>query len=120
MSLTKIEKLRNALVELGKREHTRACKEWDNLEHESSCICGAEEINKKIDAVLLETLDPPPNLKHEITRFEESSLFNSEHAHSHGYSRAICSCGWKSAPSTNHHALVALFGIHVAMAREST
>lgn len=117
MSLTKIEKLRNALVELGKREHTRACKEWDNLEHESSCICGAEEINKKIDAILMETL---PDQKHEVSRFEECSLFNSEHQHSHGYSRAYCTCGWKSAPMDNKKALVALFGIHVAMAKGTT
>lgn len=54
-----------------------------------------------------------PHVKHDVVKFEECSLLNSDHAHAHGYSRAICSCGWKSAASPSHPALVALFELHV-------
>jgi hypothetical protein len=58
--------------------------------------------------------DLPRPKAHEVVRFEECSLMNSDHAHSHNYSRAICKCRWKSAPSPDHRALVALFAIHAA------
>lgn len=51
--------------------------------------------------------------KHELVRFDECSLFNSSHAHADGFDRAICSCGWESAPSRDHKALVALWEVHV-------
>ena len=51
-------------------------------------------------------------MKHKLTHFAECSLFNSEHAYADGYYRAICACGWKSAVSRDHKALVALWELH--------
>lgn len=52
------------------------------------------------------------NIKHELVEWEQCSLFNSEYEYRDGFDRGICSCGWKSAPSSDHNALVALFKIH--------
>jgi len=50
--------------------------------------------------------------QHELTKFEECTLFNSGYAYRQGYDKAQCSCGWESAPSKDHKALVALFELH--------
>lgn len=57
--------------------------------------------------------EAPQPQKHELIRFDQCTLFNSQHAYSHGYDRALCSCGWRSAPSRNQKALVALFEVHL-------
>ena len=53
-------------------------------------------------------------MKHELVIFEQCSLFNSAYAYRDGYDRAVCSCGWKSAASKDHKALVELFSIHAS------
>lgn len=52
-------------------------------------------------------------MKHELTRFIECTFGDDGHYYHKGYDRALCSCGWKSACSRNHNALVALFDGHV-------
>jgi len=49
---------------------------------------------------------------HELRSFEQCTLFNSSYAYREGYDRAVCSCGWASAASKDHKALVALFELH--------
>lgn len=51
-------------------------------------------------------------MRHEMTGFEVCSLLNSGHAYSHGYDRAVCTCGWKSAASNDKQALISLWKIH--------
>jgi hypothetical protein len=62
---------------------------------------------------------PSKPVKHELVEFENCTLFNSGHAYSHGYDRAVCTCGWKSVCSMNQTALVALFKIHKEEQREA-
>lgn len=38
-------------------------------------------------------------MKHEIVQFEQCTHYNSEFSYSQGYDRAVCTCGWKSAPA---------------------
>lgn len=51
-------------------------------------------------------------MEHELIRFEKCSLFNSAHAYSEGYSKAICKCGWKSPAARDETALVLLWQSH--------
>jgi hypothetical protein len=53
-----------------------------------------------------------PSLTHELQHFAQCSLFNSGYAYAEGFDKAVCSCGWVSAPSRNHTALVALWKVH--------
>jgi len=50
--------------------------------------------------------------RHDLVRFEECSLFNSAYEYARGYDRAVCSCGWVSAPLNDRKALVLLFDSH--------
>ena len=49
---------------------------------------------------------------HELVVFDKCSLLNSGYSYHEGYDRAVCACGWKSAASKDHKALVALWEIH--------
>jgi hypothetical protein len=55
---------------------------------------------------------PKAKRRHELTRFRECTFGDGGYYYHDGYDRAVCSCGWKSAPSRDHKALVALFEIH--------
>jgi hypothetical protein len=50
--------------------------------------------------------------KHELIYFNECTFGDGGHWYHEGFDRAVCSCGWQSAPSNKHEALVALFKIH--------
>lgn len=50
--------------------------------------------------------------RHVLVSIDELSLFNSSCEHADGYSRAVCSCGWKSIPLRTESALFALFESH--------
>jgi hypothetical protein len=49
---------------------------------------------------------------HELVRFKQCTFGDGGYWYRDGFDRAICVCGWESAPSINHQALVALFKIH--------
>ena len=51
-------------------------------------------------------------MKHELAGFDPCSLFNSGVEYSRGYDRAVCSCGWMSAPLQDKQTLVAIWDIH--------
>ena len=50
--------------------------------------------------------------KHELTGFAMCTFGDGGYYYHDGFDRATCSCGWKSAPSRDHKALVALWDIH--------
>lgn len=52
--------------------------------------------------------------RHEILAFRACEFGDGGHYHGEGYNRAVCTCGWKSAPSTDIQGLVALFTLHLA------
>lgn len=49
---------------------------------------------------------------HELTEFRACTFGDGGHYYHEGFDRAVCRCGWVSAPSRNHEALVALWKIH--------
>lgn len=51
---------------------------------------------------------------HEMRDNEECSLFNSAYAYNRGYSRARCSCGWKSIPMIKEEALLMAYALHAS------
>ncbi len=50
--------------------------------------------------------------EHELEEFAMCTFGDGGHYYHDGFDRAVCSCGWKSAPSQDHKALVALFELH--------
>jgi len=51
-------------------------------------------------------------LPHQLVRFNMCTFGDGGYYYHDGYDRVICSCGWKSAASRDHKALVALWEIH--------
>jgi hypothetical protein len=51
--------------------------------------------------------------RHEVVGFRACTFGDGGHYYHDGYDRLVCSCGWISAPSRDHLALVAIFKIHV-------
>lgn len=51
--------------------------------------------------------------RHELVKFDPCTMGDGGHSWREGYDRAVCSCGWRSAPSKNHKALAALWEIHL-------
>ena len=51
-------------------------------------------------------------MKHELAYFRECTFGDGGYYYHDGYDRAICSCGWKSAPSRKQSVLVSLWKIH--------
>lgn len=52
-------------------------------------------------------------MAHTVVRIEECSLFNSDHQWNEGYSRIICSCGWRSVPERKRLDLTRMHNDHV-------
>ena len=55
-------------------------------------------------------------MKHELLGLQELSLFNSDYAYADGYVRAMCTCGWESAPVPGKHGVE----VHTAHAARET
>lgn len=49
---------------------------------------------------------------HQMTGFDQCTFGDGGYYYHDGYDRATCSCGWRSAPSRDHKALVMLWDIH--------
>lgn len=58
-------------------------------------------------------MHPTKIVAHELKFFEECTLANSGIVWNHGFDKAVCTCGWKSAASKDHKALVSLWEIHL-------
>ena len=56
---------------------------------------------------------------HALTRFQPCTFGDGGYYYHDGYDRAVCSCGWTSAPSRNHDALVSLWKVHREDAHDS-
>lgn len=51
-------------------------------------------------------------IQHELAYFSQCTFGDGGYYYHDGYDRAVCTCGWKSAASNKHEALVALFKVH--------
>jgi hypothetical protein len=60
-----------------------------------------------------------PTTEHEITEFSPCTFGDGGHYFAEGFDRALCRSGWRSAPSKDHKALVALWEIHQRTSLES-
>jgi hypothetical protein len=56
--------------------------------------------------------------KHELAHFHQCNLAEDGIIWNHGYDKAVCSCGWKSAASKDQKVLVALFEVHLKQCGE--